>query len=214
MTKTGEKGVLAILGAGGHARVVADAAEAAGWTVPGLFDRSAPPGDHPWPVLGDAEALFARAAEFAGAVVALGDNDIRLEWTLKLAARDVPLATVIHPTAWVSSRARLGAGTVVLAGAVVGTGARLGRAVILNTSASVDHDCILGDGVHVSPGARLAGGVTVGERSWIGIGAVVREGLTLGEQVRIGAGAAVVKPVDSGQTVVGVPARPVGGRGC
>ena len=205
---------LAILGAGGHARVVADAAEAAGWTVPGLFDREAPPGDHPWPLLGDAEALFARAAEFDGAVVALGDNDLRLEWTLKLGARGLPLATVIHPTAWVSPRARLGGGTVILALAGVGTGARLGRAVIVNTGASVDHDCALGDGVHVSPGARLAGGVTVGERSWIGLGAVVREGLALGEAVRVGAGAAVVEPVESGQTVVGVPARPIGAPGC
>lgn len=207
-------GRLAILGAGGHARVVADAAEAAGWTVPGLFDREAPPGDHPWPVLGDAEALFSRAAEFDGVVVALGDNALRLDWTLKLAARGLPLATVIHPTAWVSPRAELGGGTVVLAQAGIGTGARLGRAVIVNTGASVDHDCALGDGVHVSPGARLAGGVTVGERGWIGIGAVVREGLMLGAAVRVGAGAAVVGPVEDGQTVVGVPARPMRGRGC
>lgn len=205
---------LAILGAGGHARVVADAAEAAGWTVPGLFDREAPPGDHPWPVLGDADALFARAAEFDGAVVALGDNDRRLQATLDLAARGLALATVIHPTAWVSPRATLGGGTVILAQAVVGTGARLGRAVIVNTGAGVDHDCVLGDGVHVSPGARLAGGVTVGERGWIGVGAVVREGLTLGAATRVGAGAAVVKPVPDGQTVVGVPARPMRGRGC
>lgn len=205
---------LAILGAGGHARVVADAAEAAGWTVPGLFDREVPPGDHPWPVLGDADVLFARAAEFDGAVVALGDNDRRLAATLDLAARGFVLATVIHPTAWVSPRATLGGGTVILAQAVVGTGARLGRAVIVNTGAGVDHDCVLGDGVHISPGARLAGGVTVGERAWIGIGAVVREGLTLGAAARIGAGAAVVEPVQDGQTVVGVPARPMRGRGC
>lgn len=205
---------LAILGAGGHARVVADAAEAAGWTVPGLFDREAPPGDHPWPVLGDADALFARMSEFDGAVVALGDNALRLEWTVKLAAHGLPLATVIHPTAWVSPRAELGGGTVILAQAGVGTGARLGRAVIVNTGASVDHDCVLGDGVHVSPGARLAGAVTVGARSWIGVGAVVREGLMLGAAVRVGAGAAVVKSVQNGQTVVGVPARPMEGREC
>lgn len=205
---------LAILGAGGHARVVADAAEAAGWTVPGLFDREAPPADHPWPVLGDADALFARAAEFDGAVVALGDNDRRLVWTLRLAAQGLTLATVIHPTAWISPRATLGGGTVILAQAVVGTGARLGRAVIVNTGASVDHDCTLDDGVHVSPGARLAGGVTMGERGWIGIGAVVREGLSLGQAVRVGAGAAVVKPVENDQTVVGVPARPIGEPGC
>lgn len=199
---------LAILGAGGHGRVVADAADAAGWTVSGLFDSSAPPGDHPWPIMGDAETLCARLAAFDGVVVALGDNDLRLAWTLQLAARGAALATIIHPTAWVSTHARMGGGTVILAGAVVGTGARLGRGVIVNTGASVDHDCVLGDGVHVSPGARLAGGVTIGERSWIGLGAVVREGLTLGDMVRVGAGAAVVEPVDSGLMVVGVPARP------
>lgn len=205
---------LAILGAGGHARVVADAAEAAGWTVPGLFDREAPPGDWPWPVLGDAEALIAQTSAFDGVVVALGDNALRLDWTLRLAAQGLTLATVIHPTAWVSPRATLGGGTVILAQAVVGTGARLGRAVIVNTGASVDHDCTLDDGVHVSPGARLAGGVTVGERGWIGIGAVVREGLSLGQAVRVGAGGAVIEPVQDGQTVVGVPARPIGEPGC
>lgn len=205
---------LAILGAGGHGRVVADAAEAAGWTVPGLFDDQSPPGDHPWPILGDSDALFARLAEFDGVVAAVGDNGLRLERTLKLAARGAVLASVVHPMAWVSPRARLGGGTVVLAGAMVGTGARLGRAVIVNTGASVDHDAVLGDGAHLAPGARLAGGVTVGDRAWIGLGAVVREGLTIGEGARIGAGAVVIRPVETGQTVVGVPARPMRGGGC
>lgn len=202
---------LAIWGAGAHARIVAEAAELSGWTEPGLFDRGqARPGD-PWKVLGDDEALLQRIGEFEGVIVALGDNDQRLDWTLKLGANGARLATIIHPAAWVSPRAYLGPGTVILAGGIVCTGARLGRAVIVNTAASVDHDNRIGDGVHIAPGARLAGNVTVGDRSWIGLGAVVREGLSLGEDVVVGAGAAVVKSVETGQTVVGVPARPVGG---
>lgn len=204
---------LAILGAGGHARVVAEAAEVSGWTVPGLFDSAEPRTSDPWPVLGDDEALLERLGEFDGVIVAIGDNDRRLDWTLKLGEHGSPLATVIHPAAWVSPRACLGDGTVVLAGAIVGTCARLGRAVIVNTGASVDHDDLIGDGVHIAPGARLAGRVTVGDRVWIGLGAVVREGLSLGDDVRVGAGAAVVKSVESGQTVVGVPARPKPGSG-
>lgn len=204
---------LAILGAGGHARVVADAAEAAGWTVAGLFDDQTPQAG-PWPVLGGAADLFRQAGDFDGLVVALGDNGRRLDLTRRLAAQGAPLALVVHPTAWISPRAAVRAGSVILAGAVVGTGARLGRGVIVNTGASVDHDCRLEDGVHVSPGARLAGGVTVGEGVWIGIGAVVREGVAIGAGARLGAGAAVVAPVAAGITVVGVPARPLEDRGC
>lgn len=205
---------LAILGAGGHGRAVADTAEAALWT-PTLFDNTPPPGDHPWIIRGDAEALFARAQTFDGVIAAVGDNSLRLEWMRQLEACGGALANVIHPTAWISPRAFLGAGTAVLAGAVVGTGARLGRGVIVNTGASVDHDCVLGDGVHVSPGARLAGGVRVGDGAWIGIGAVVREGVSIGAGARVGAGAAVVSPVAAGATVVGVPARPLErGEGC
>lgn len=204
---------LAVVGAGGHGRVVADAAEAAGWTVPGLFDDQTP-ADSPWPILGDIAAAVDQAAGFDGVVVALGDNGRRLEMTRRLAAQGAPLALVVHPTAWISPRATVGAGSVILAGALVGTGAQLGQGVIVNTGASVDHDCRLEDGVHVSPGARLAGGVKAGEGVWIGIGAVVREGLILGAGARVGAGAAVVAPVAAGVTVVGVPARPMEGGGC
>lgn len=202
---------LAILGAGGHGRVVAEAAEESGWTVPGLFDRAGPKVHDPWRVLGDEKDLLGRLGEFDGVIVAIGENRQRLDWTLKLGAYGGQLATVVHPAAWVSPRAHLGQGSVVLAGAIVGTGVHLGRAVIVNTGASVDHDDRIGDGVHIAPGARLAGHVTVGDRSWIGLGAVVRQGLSLGADVLVGAGAAVVKSVESGQTVVGVPAGPMSG---
>ena len=202
---------LAIWGAGAHARVVAEAAELSGWTVAGLFDRAEQRAGDPWPVIGDDEALLQRLGEFDGVIVAIGDNVQRLEWTLKLAAHGGRLATVIHPAAFVSPRAHLGEGSVVLAGGIVGTCARLGCAVIVNTGASVDHDDLIGDGVHIAPGAHLAGQVTVGDRVWIGLGAVVREELSLGADVVVGAGAAVVKSVETGQTVLGVPARPIGG---
>ena len=196
---------MAILGAGGHGRVVADCAEAAGWDEIVFFDDASV--DGPGPVAGRADDLLERARDYDGVVVAIGDNATRLAWHRRLQERGLTPAVVIHPRAVVSSRCAIGPGSVLVAGAVVNIGARLGDAVIVNTGATVDHDCVLGDGVHVSPGANLAGGVVVGAESWIGIGAAVREGVQIGARVRIGAGAAVVTSVSDSATVAGVPAR-------
>lgn len=199
---------LAILGAGGHGRVVADCAETAGWPAITVFDdRPSPVARGPWPIGGTGADLVARLSEFEGMIVGIGDNAARLDWHRRLIGLGGRLVSLIHPRATVSSYASLGVGTVVFAGAVINIGARLGQAVIVNTGATVDHDGDLADGVHVSPGAHLSGGVRVGEASWVGVGAALREGVTIGERVLIGAGAVVVKSVDDGLTVVGNPAR-------
>ena len=201
---------LAILGAGGHGRVVADCAEAAGWDKILFFDDKQPTAlSESWRYAGTGTDLLGQLPGLAGVVVAIGTNSVRLDWHRRLAALSAPLISLVHPGAWVSPRAEVGAGSVVFAGAVVNVGTRLGEAVIINTGATVDHDCVLADGVHISPGAHLAGGVTVGEGSWIGIGAVVRELVDVGERAKVGAGAAVVAHVGSDVTVVGIPARPV-----
>ena len=202
-------GLLAIWGAGGHGRVVADCAIAAGWREVAFFDDYSDAASGPWRVVGSGQDLISGVETFDGVLVAVGDNRERLARTDELARLGLPVVSLIHPGAIVSSHSEIGSGTVVLAGAVINIGARIGRAVIVNTSASVDHDCLLADGVHVSPGARLAGHVRVGRTSWVGLGAVVRQGMEIGENAIVGAGAAVVKPVPSGVTVIGVPARPL-----
>lgn len=201
---------LAILGAGGHGRVVADCAERLGFERVVFFDDHATQGHNgPWSIGGNGHDLEAQLQQFDAFVVGIGNNQARLSKHKKLLALGGRPATLIHPDASVSTHASIGPGSVVLAGAVVNIGTRVGAACIINTSASVDHDCILADGAHVSPGAHLAGGISVGETSWVGIGAAIREGVTIGHQVCIGAGAVVVKSVPDGLTVVGNPARPM-----
>jgi sugar O-acyltransferase (sialic acid O-acetyltransferase NeuD family) len=201
---------LAIVGAGGHGRVVADCAEACGWRSVVFFDNARPSGRNgDWPIEGTEADLRGRRETFDGFVIGVGRNDLRLAMHLGLVDLALPDCTLIHPRAAVSRGARIEPGSVVFAGGCINVGAHVGRAVIINTGATVDHDCVLHDGVHVSPGAHLAGGVTVGERSWIGIGAVVRQGIVIGRDAIIGAGAVVVANVPDGVTVVGNPARPL-----
>lgn len=201
---------LAILGASGHGKVVADTAEVCGWTEVLFFDDVWPSltSNGVWDVVGRGQDLFEIAHEFDGVLVAIGNNAIRQAKLTALVQHGATLATLMHPQAYVSRHANVGAGSVVFAGAVLNAGASVGVGGILNTGCSVDHDCFLADAVHISPGARLAGGVTIGECSWVGIGACVKQLISIGANVVVGAGAAVVSDVGEGMTVVGVPARP------
>lgn len=200
---------LAILGASGHGKVVADTAECCGWEKVDFFDDDWPRlqvNGH-WRVSGDCNALISRLSEFDGVLVAIGSNDIRHTKLIALRNAGAPLATLIHPSATISRYAVIGEGTVVFAGVVVNAYARIGLGVILNTGCCIEHDCVLGHAVHISPGARLAGGVQMGDFSWVGIGACVRQLICIGSNVTVGAGAVVVADIANGTTVVGVPAK-------
>lgn len=201
---------LAILGAGGHGRVVADVAEASGqWQNIVFFDDCWPDRTHngPWQIVGDIASLENRAPEFGGVIVAIGGNRIRLKYSQTLDAAGAHLATIIHPRATLSRHATIGQGSVICAGAVINIGASVGRACIINTGATIDHDCTLADGVHISPGANLAGSVTVGLCSWIGTSVGIRQEVVVGSNVIVGVGAVVVNNLLNGITVVGNPAK-------
>lgn len=202
-------GVLAIVGAGGHGRVLADAALEAGWRDVFFFDERHPSLvlNEGWPVVGALPDLLSAPARFDGVAIGIGDGRTRMRILDRLLDVGLNLVTIVHPRAWVSSRAELEAGTLVSAGAVVNTGARIARGCIVNTGATVDHDCLLAPGVHVAPGAHVSGGVEIGSCSWIGVGASVRQKTRIGTDVIVGAGAVVVSDIPDGVVAVGVPAR-------
>jgi len=202
---------LAIVGASGHGKVVADAAERSGWSHVVFFDDAWPRQKKNafWHVEGDMETLLDSLGNYDGVVVAIGNNKIRIQKQQLLLDSGAALVSIVHPSAVVDSRADLGVGSVVMACAVINIDAYIGAGCIVNTGATIDHDCHLGKCVHISPGAHLAGGVTVGEGSWIGIGASIRELISIGSDVVVGAGAAVVDHIPDECMVTGVPARVV-----
>lgn len=199
---------LRIIGAGGHGRVVADLAEAAGqWSSICFLDDRFPDGGRvdDWEVLGGLGALASLGDDDAEYLVAIGDNATREAVCTRLQDAGHRLARLIHPSAVISPRARIEPGTVVFAAVVVNIGATIGTGVILNSGCLVEHDCRIGAYSHIAPGALLAGDITVGARAWVGIGASVRNGIRIGADATIGAGAAVVRHVEPGVTIVGVP---------
>lgn len=198
-----------IVGAGGHGKVVAEAAELSGFRHIVFVDDRYPELKTVgrWAVLGKAnsEALKTSAADYF--VVAVGDNTLRLGLHNGLRDSGFEPLSIIHPRAVVSVSAKLGQGSVVFANAVINADATVGEACIINTSAVVEHDCVLQEGVHVSPGVNLGGGVVVGRCSWLGIGATVIPYKIIGTKVVVGAGGVVVTDLPDGVIAKGVPAR-------
>lgn len=205
---------LAILGASGHGKVVADSASLSGWREVVFFDDAWPELQHngPWPVVGDTSVLMADLASFDGVVVAIGNNRIRQAKQKVLLDEGAKVTSVIHPSAVISSHASIGAGAVVFANAVINACAAVGEGCIVNTGAVVEHDCKVGEFTHISPNAALAGGVRVGSLAWVGACASVRQLMSVGEAAVVGMGAVVTKNVPPGATVAGNPAITLGSR--
>jgi sugar O-acyltransferase (sialic acid O-acetyltransferase NeuD family) len=203
---------LAILGAGGHGRVVADIAETNGWKFIDFYDDNLTLKNaviQSWTVVGNIDDLLSSWSKYDGVFVAIGDNRQRKDKIEMFRNADANLINLIHSTASISRYSSIGSAVVIMAGAVINTGVIIGSGSIINTNASVDHDCFLGESVHVSPGACLGGGVKVGSCSWLGIGSSVKQNIVLGSDVIVGAGAAVVSNFADGSIVVGVPAKKI-----
>lgn len=197
---------IAVIGAGGHAKVVLGTLQAVGMPVAAIFD------DNPatWgreilgiPVVGAVHRLVEEG--YQQAVIAIGDNATRRRMAMEFQA--IQWVTVIHPNAWIHPSVQIGEGTVVFAGAVIQPEARVGNHVIINTGATVDHECIVHNYAHIAPGVHLAGRVEIGEGAFVGIGSSVIQCRKVGAWAVVGAGAAVVRDIPGGVTAVGVPAR-------
>ncbi len=196
---------LAIIGASGHGKVVADIAKNNGYTEIVFLDDNeniAECGEYP---------VVGRSADVSGmdadVVAAIGNAEIRKR--IQDSIDESRMATLIHPDAVVAKDVKLGAGTVVMAGAVINPGTTIGRGCIINTSSSIDHDCVVGDYVHVSVGAHIAGTCVIGEKTWIGAGATVSNNVNICGNCMIGAGTVVIQDIEKAGTYVGVPAKEI-----
>ena len=204
---------IVIWGAGGQARVVADALRLmGGWNVLGFIDDQHPERSGEQfcdaPVVSGLDSLGA----FSGrgpvwGFVAIGDCGARLKRAEELEQAGAALATIVHPASIVSPSARLAEGAFVAAGSVIGPSAVVGRAAIVNTSASVDHDCIVEAGAHIAPGARLTGHVHIEREAFVGAGAVLVPNVRIGAGSVVGAGAVVLTDLPAGVVACGNPAR-------
>lgn len=200
---------LLILGAGGQGKVVLDLAlTCEAWDEISFLDGGKIGEDIlGYPVIGDLWDYEMFKEKYTHAIVAVGNNKLRLKLTEELLEIGYQVPTFIHPSAVVSQFSTIGSGTIVMPQAVINVSTSVGKGCIVNTGVIIEHDCQIGDGVHLSPSATLGGTVSVGDKSWICLGAKVINNITIGERVTVGAGAVVIDDIEDEMLVAGVPAR-------
>lgn len=200
---------LALVGSGGHARVVFDSL-GYGCLVTvydeGSIDLSR------WGAI--AEGLVFKEFELPKINsskefhVAIGDNVVRKRLCETLLAHSLCLVSVVSSLAIVDfSGVSIGDGCFLAAGSLIASDSRIGVGTIINHNASVDHDCKVGDYCHIAPASTLCGGVLIEDGCLIGAGAVVLPGLKIGSKSVVGAGAVVVSDLPPNSCAKGVPAK-------
>ena len=162
---------LLLVGAGGFGRVVLE-------HVSSLYDCA---------FLDDGEATAVDGVQVVGStsdiekffpkykllLVTIGNNTLREKLYKQAEAIGYTFPNIIHPSAYISPRAHIGNGCVILNNAVIQNNARCGDGCILNPGVELHHDSTIGSYCLIYTNSVVRSLTHVGDRVWIGSTATV-----------------------------------------
>lgn len=204
---------LILVGGGGHCQSVIDVVEAIPrYEIVGVLDRAHKVGQYvsDYEIIGTEEqmaSLVHPEVHFLVTVGQIASSRIRYQLFQKVKQVGGRLATVVSPRAYVSSRATVGEGSVVMHDALINTHAQIGSNTIVNTRALVEHGVQVGNCCHIATGAIVNGDCQIRDHVFFGSQATVVQGVSIGEGIVVGAGATVVRSLTEPGTYAGHPAR-------
>lgn len=202
-----------IIGAGGHAKSIANVIYKAGDNVKGFLDDNIEAGtiiikEKKCKVLGSIADALNLQEEFSNIEFIIGIGEVfKRKEVAERYENVLNFYTAIDPSSQIALDVAIGKGSVVLANTCINTATKIGKHCIINTAAIIEHDNVIEDYVHISPNATLSGTVKVGTMTHIGSGAAIKNNINICNNCIIGVGTVVVKDIKEPGVYVGDPAR-------
>lgn len=165
---------LLLVGAGGFGRVVLEHAMQE-YDCAFVDDGSSVMVDDV-PVIGKTSELGRLYPEYKLLLVAIGNNALREKLYAQAAEIGYSFPNIIASSAYISPRATLGSGCVILNNAVVQNDARCGDGCILNPGVELHHSSSIGRCCLIYTNSVVRSLTHVGNRVWIGSTATVATG--------------------------------------
>ena len=208
------KETVVIIGAGGHAKVVAECIDKKKYNIAGFLDKDSKLiGEkiNGIPIIGDDSNPGQWLNEgITGCIIGIGHigkYQLRNMLYDKYKRAGFHMINAIHSQSVISPNAVIKSGTVVMPGAIINANAYIGENVIINSKTVIEHDVVIHNGVHIAPGSTVSGGTHIGCNTLIGAGSVVIQMIDIGEETIVGAGSVVIRDVPAHVLAVGNPIR-------
>ena len=172
-----------LIGAGGHCVSCIDVIEMQRkFKIVGLIDNKKEKFLLDYKIIGSDNELkrFSRRIQYA--LITTGhikNSKIRENLFKKVLNYGFKFPTIVSPLSYVSKRAAIGEGTIVMHGSTINAGAKIGKNCIINSKTLIEHDVVVEDNCHLSTGSTVNGGVTIKKNSFIGSCSVIKQNIKI-----------------------------------
>ena len=180
-----------LIGAGGHCTSCIDVIEMQQkFKIIGLIDNSKKKLSMNYKIIGDDKELKKISKKTKYALITIGhikNSKIRENLFKKVLNYGFKFPTIVSPLSYVSKRATIGDGTIVMHGAIINAGAKIGKNCIINNKTLIEHDVVIEDNCHLSTRSTVNGGVTIKKNSFIGSCSVIKQNIKIGKNCFVNA---------------------------
>lgn len=116
---------------------------------------------------------------------------------------------IIHKSAVIRENSTLGLGCIICDGVFISCDVQIGDFVTVQRVADFGHDVKIGNFCQFNANTFMGGGAKAGSMVTVHTGAIITPGIEVGDNCTINAASVVIRNVKNGQTVFGIPAKPL-----
>ena len=196
-----------ISGTGGHAKACIDVIEEEKkYKIIGLIEKNKSNKNKfmNYPILGQDKDLKKFKEKNLNIFIAIGqikNSSSRENMFNHLTSRGYILPIVISPRAYISKKAVIGKGSIIMHDVIINSFSKIGKNCIINNKSLIEHSSVIGNHTHISTGVIINGDCEVGNNSFIGSGSVIKEGTYIGNNCVVGMGQIIKKDIKDNQIV-------------